>query len=78
LIKELREAITQENDERITALTSDLQQALYSVSANLYQQAGGDAGASSPDGSAPSDGDAPTGGSSGSDDVIDAEFSETK
>ncbi|NEO17926.1 MULTISPECIES: molecular chaperone DnaK [unclassified Moorena] len=75
LIKDLREAIGQEDDEKIKTLTTELQQALYSVSANLYQQAEGaaqptDAGAPGPDAAAS--------GSSGGDDVIDAEFSESK
>ncbi|NEQ83936.1 MAG: molecular chaperone DnaK [Moorea sp. SIO2I5] len=76
LIKDLREAITQEDDEKIKTLTTELQQALYSVSANLYQQAEGaaeatDAGAPGPDAAA-------SGSSGGGDDVIDAEFSESK
>ncbi|NEO04755.1 molecular chaperone DnaK [Moorena sp. SIO3I8] len=75
LIKDLREAIGQEDDEKIKTLTPELQQALYSVSANLYQQAEGaaqptDAGTPGPDAAAS--------GSSGGDDVIDAEFSESK
>ena len=75
LIKDLREAVQQENDERIKTVMPELQQALYSISTNLYQQAGG-----SPDGgAAPGGGDTGTSsGSSGSDDVIDAEFSESK
>jgi molecular chaperone DnaK len=74
MISELREAITQENYSRIKTLTTDLQQALYTLSTNLYQQSGGgDAPPPPADGGAgPSDG-----GGSG-DDVIDAEFSETK
>jgi molecular chaperone DnaK len=80
LVKDLRDAIQQEDDERIKTLTTDLQQALYSISTNLYQQQGGDGG---PDGggSAPGAGgsDTTSGGSgSGPDDVIDAEFSESK
>ncbi|HBE19514.1 MAG TPA: molecular chaperone DnaK [Cyanobacteria bacterium UBA11159] len=74
LIKDLRDAVQKEDDEKIKTLTPELQQALYGISANLYQQAGG-----TPDGAAPGAG--PSGGastSSGSDDVIDAEFSETK
>jgi len=76
LIKDLREAIQQEDDERIKTLTTELQQALYSISTNLYQQAGGDSdGGPTPPGAGGSD----TGsGSSGGDDVIDAEFSESK
>ena len=76
LIKDLREAIQQEDDERIKTLTTELQQALYSISTNLYQQAGGDSdGGPTPPGAGGSD----TGsGSSSGDDVIDAEFSESK
>jgi molecular chaperone DnaK len=80
LIKDLREAISKEDDDRIKTLTTDLQQALYGISANLYQQAGGsttDSGASGPTDSG-SPGAESSSGSSGSDDVIDAEFSETK
>lgn len=75
LIKDLREAIGQEDDEKIKTLTTELQQALYSVSANLYQQAEGAAQPTDPGTPAP---DAAPSGSSGGDDVIDAEFSETK
>ena len=69
LVKDLREAIVQDDSEKIKTLTTELQQALYAISSNLYQAAG--AG----DSAAPSDGgsSAPTGGE---DDVIDAEFSE--
>lgn len=77
LIKDLREAIAAEEDEKIQALTTDLQQALYTVSSNLYQQAGG---ASEEGGAAPGTDDAPASSSaeSSSDDVIDADFTETK
>ncbi len=78
LIKDLREAVQKEDDEKIKTLTPELQQALYGISANLYQQAG-----ATPDGAAPGAGTPPGGGpstssTSGGDDVIDAEFSETK
>ncbi len=72
LIKDLREAIEKEDDDRIKTLTTELQQAFYAVSSSLYQQAGG-----------PTDG-GPTGGGStggptgGGDDVIDADFTEGK
>lgn len=80
LVKDLREAVTKEDDERIKTLTTELQQALYTIGTNLYQQQGGDGS---------NDGGPGTGGtgaassdsassSSGSDDVIDAEFSESK
>jgi molecular chaperone DnaK len=74
LVKDLREAIAQENFDQIKTLSTELQQLLYSISSHLYQ--GGD-GASAPhdDGSAGGGSGAP---SSGEDDVIDAEFSETK
>ena len=75
LIKDLREAIGQEDDEKIKTLTTELQQALYSVSANLYQQAEGAAQPTDPGTPGP---DAAPSGSSGGDDVIDAEFSESK
>ncbi|MFH7243073.1 MAG: molecular chaperone DnaK [Spirulina sp.] len=68
-IKELKDAIAAENFDTIKTLTEQLQQTLYGISTNLYQQAGGDAAGAA---------DAGTSGdsSSGGDDVIDAEFSE--
>jgi molecular chaperone DnaK len=70
LVKDLREAIVQDDFEKIKSQTTELQQALYTISSNLYQAAGGDAAGAAPDG-------APTGGAAGGeDDVIDAEFSE--
>ncbi|MBD2313852.1 molecular chaperone DnaK [Desertifilum sp. FACHB-1129] len=77
LIKDLREAISQEDDDRIKSLTSELQQALYSISTNIYQQGGG--GTPGDDGGAGPTGGGGASSSGGSDDdVIDAEFSETK
>jgi molecular chaperone DnaK len=80
LIKDLREAVGAEDDEKIQTLMPELQQVLYSIGTSVYQQAGG--GVPSPDagaGAPPSDGDGGSGSSSGGgDDVIDAEFSETK
>jgi molecular chaperone DnaK len=79
LIKDLRDAVTKEDDERIKTLMPELQQALYSIGTNLYQQQGGggsdDGGTGGGTGPQPGAGSS---GSSGSDDVIDAEFSETK
>ncbi|MBD2233009.1 molecular chaperone DnaK [Phormidium tenue] len=69
-IKALRTAIEAEDFDTIKTLTGELQQTLYGISTNLYQQAGGDAA-----GAAPGP-DATPGDSSGGDDVIDAEFSE--
>ena len=79
LIKDLKEAVNKEDDEQIQKVMPELQQALFTVGSNMYQQAGGPA----PDGAAPGDegpngatGDA--GASSGGDDVIDADFTESK
>jgi molecular chaperone DnaK len=74
LIKDLKDAIAKDDDARIKTLTTDLQQALYSIGSNIYQQAG----ASSPDSTDGPDGGSSSGTSGGGDDVIDAEFSETK
>lgn len=70
LIKDLRDAINSEDDDRIKTLTTELQQAFYAVSSSLYQQAGGPTDGGGPGG--PGDG-GPTGGG---DDVIDADFTE--
>jgi molecular chaperone DnaK len=77
LIKELREAVAKEDDTEIQRLTPEVQQTLYSIGSNIYQQAGAGEGGGSDDGGA---GTPPPGsGTTGSaDDVIDAEFSETK
>jgi molecular chaperone DnaK len=73
LIKDLKDAIAKEDDDQIKTLTTELQQTLYSIGSNIYQQAGGAAGGPTggPDG-------ASAGQTSGGDDVIDAEFSEPK
>ncbi|MEB3290235.1 MAG: molecular chaperone DnaK [Leptolyngbya sp.] len=67
-IKELKDAIAADNFDTIKSLTEQLQQTLYGISTNLYQQAGGDASGAADAGA--------SGSSSGDDDVIDAEFSE--
>jgi chaperone protein DnaK len=77
LVKDLREAVSKEDDEQIKKLTPELQQALFAVGSNIYQQAGGG------DGSAPGGGPDTSGGASssstgGADDVIDADFTESK
>uniref|UniRef100_B8HWL5 Chaperone protein DnaK n=1 Tax=Cyanothece sp. (strain PCC 7425 / ATCC 29141) TaxID=395961 RepID=B8HWL5_CYAP4 len=69
LIRDLREAKNQENYDRVKTLTTELQQALYNIGANLYQQSGAS--------EAPSGDGTGSTGTSG-DDVIDAEFSESK
>jgi molecular chaperone DnaK len=76
LLKDLKEAIAKEDDDRIKSLTTELQQALYTIGSSIYQQGGGsDSGTPGGDGS---DGGSSGSTSSGGDDVIDAEFSETK
>jgi molecular chaperone DnaK len=69
-ITALKAAVEAEDFDTIKTLTGELQQTLYGISTNLYQQAGDDAS-----GAAPGP-DATPSGSSGGDDVIDAEFSE--
>ncbi|MEG3957351.1 molecular chaperone DnaK [Microcoleus sp. herbarium2] len=76
LIKDLRDAINTEDDDRIKTLTTELQQAFYAVSSNLYQQAGGPTdGPGGPGGPGGYGDGGPTGGG---DDVIDADFTEGK
>lgn len=72
LVKDLRDAVTQEDFDKIKSLSSELQQMLYTIGSNLYQGAGG--------ATPPSDdtNGSSAGPSGGEDDVIDAEFSETK
>ncbi|WNZ24506.1 MAG: molecular chaperone DnaK [Leptolyngbya sp. IPPAS B-1204] len=72
LVKDLRDAVTQEDFDKIKSLSSELQQTLYTIGSNLYQGAGG--------ATPPSDdtNGSSAGPSGGEDDVIDAEFSETK
>jgi len=73
MVKELREAIAQDDDDKIKTLTTDLQQELFKVGSNIYQQGG--------DGVPPQDGGPSAGGSTppgGGDDVIDADFTESK
>ncbi len=69
-ITALRAAVESEDFDAIKTLTGELQQTLYGISTNLYQQAGDDG-----PGAAPGP-DATPSSSSGGDDVIDAEFSE--
>ncbi|WP_072622658.1 molecular chaperone DnaK [Spirulina major] len=76
LLKDLREAVQTEDDDKIQTVMPELQQVLYAIGSSVYQDAAGAAGAEGPQDPA---GDAPGGGASdGGDDVIDAEFSETK
>jgi molecular chaperone DnaK len=70
LIDSLKEAVAKEDDEKIKTLTPELQQALYTIGASVYQQAEA--------GKAPTDETNGNSGTGSGDDVIDAEFSETK
>ncbi|MEB3200175.1 MAG: Hsp70 family protein, partial [Synechococcaceae cyanobacterium] len=72
--KALQEAIDQDNVEEIKTRLEELQKDLYELGASVYQQAGAASGAPGGNGS----GGAAPGGSPSSDDVIDAEFTESK
>jgi molecular chaperone DnaK len=70
LINDLRQAIDQENYDRMKALTNDLQQALMQVGSAVYGQAQSSANGNTNGSSASS--------SNGDNDVIDADFVESK
>ena len=72
LIKDLKEAIAQDDDGKIKTILPELQQALYAIGSSMYQQGA----PSNPPGG--NDGNGPSGGAGGGDDVIDAEFSDAK
>jgi len=72
LIKDLKEAIAQDDDGKIKTILPELQQALYAIGSSMYQQGA----PSNPTGG--NDGNGPSGGAGGGDDVIDAEFSDAK
>ncbi|PMB07888.1 molecular chaperone DnaK [Fischerella thermalis CCMEE 5198] len=77
LVKDLRDAISKDDDEQIKKLMPELQQALFAVGSNIYQQAGGGA---TGDGTGTTDASAGASSSTGGggDDVIDADFTESK
>ncbi|MEL6602092.1 MAG: molecular chaperone DnaK [Cyanobacteria bacterium J06614_10] len=70
-IKDLKEALAAEDNDKIKSSMEALQQGLYALSSNLYQQGSPETG------DTPDAGDEAADASSGEDDVIDAEFSET-
>ena len=74
MVKNLRDAIASENDEQIKVLMPELQQTLYTIGANLYQQGGGGAAPGTPGDDVGSGTNPPPSG----DDVIDADFTESK
>ena len=74
LIRDLDEAIKSDDDDAIQAKETALQEALYAMTSELYQQSGGaDAGAGPTPGAEPGPDT-----SGGNDDVIDADFTESK
>ncbi|WP_390129086.1 molecular chaperone DnaK [Synechococcus sp. HIMB2401] len=70
----LKEATEKDDYDAMKTLLEELQQELYTVGASVYQQEGAAAGAGAPG----ADAGANAGGGDASDDVIDAEFTETK
>jgi len=71
LIKEGREAVEQQDDEKVTSVSERIEKKAHEVASKLYEGAGGEAG--------PAPGGAPEGDAGGGkkDDVIDAEFEES-
>ncbi|MBE7383860.1 MAG: molecular chaperone DnaK [Leptolyngbya sp. SIO1E4] len=69
LVASLREAAEKEDVDRMKTLTNDVQQALMQIGSAIYGQAQGNAAAGAPSGGA---------SSGGNDDVIDAEFVDSK
>ncbi|MBW4468064.1 MAG: molecular chaperone DnaK [Pegethrix bostrychoides GSE-TBD4-15B] len=69
-IQALRDAVAQEDYEQIKSQTTELQQALYTLGSSIYQGAG--------EGEAPSGTEDDMGSTGGEDEVIDADFTETK
>lgn len=72
LSKQLKEALEKEDYASIKTMLEQLQQALYAAGASVYQQAG----AAGAEGAGPQPG--ANGSGAASDDVIDAEFTESK
>ena len=72
----LKEAVDKEDYDAMKTLLEELQQELYTVGASVYQQEGAAAGAGAPGADAGAGANA--GGGDAADDVIDAEFTETK
>lgn len=75
LIQALKDAIAKDDLDLMKSQMTELQQALYAIGSKIYEQSGGAEGGPPNDGDG-SGGTPPSGGSD--EDVIDAEFSETK
>ena len=73
----LKEAVDQEDYDAMKPLLEELQQELYTVGASVYQQDSAAAGGAAPGADVGATGNAASGGDA-ADDVIDAEFTETK
>jgi molecular chaperone DnaK len=71
----LKDAVEAEDYDTMKTLLEELQQELYTVGASVYQQDGAQAGGAAPEGDAAGANGA---GGNAADDVIDAEFTETK
>jgi molecular chaperone DnaK len=74
LTAELKEAVASDDDALMRTTLESLQQALYAAGAAVYQQAGAADAAAAGAGAPGGNGSA----GAGSDDVIDAEFTESK
>ena len=74
----LKDAVEAEDYDAMKTLLEELQQELYTVGASVYQQDGAQAGGAAPEGDAAAGANAAAGGGNAADDVIDAEFTETK
>jgi len=74
---QLKEALANDDTATIKTVLEQLQQALYAAGASVYQQAGADGAASEAPGGY-GNGNGASAGASSADDVIDAEFTESK
>ena len=72
---DLKAAVEKDDTDAIKATLEQLQQALYAAGASVYQQAGADG---APAGTSGGNGNGASAGASSADDVIDAEFTESK
>jgi len=74
----LKDAVEAEDYDAMKTLLEELQQELYTVGASVYQQEGAQAGGAAPEGDAAGGANGAAAGGNAADDVIDAEFTETK
>jgi molecular chaperone DnaK len=78
LIKEGREAIEKQDDDKVQDVTTRLEKEAHAMAAKLYESVGGAGAPGAPGGAAPGGaaGGESSGGSGKKGDVIDAEFEE--